>query len=409
MNDLLNRMVSREESLCTHKYATRSNDVQKSKREKPLNNDQYRTEFQRDIHRIIYSQPFRRLRHKTQVFYFPSNDHICTRLEHALHVASCSRTVARALGLNEDLAEAIALGHDLGHPPFGHHGEIMLTEIRDKKYKEINQEPMCPFHHEVNSLRVVDRLAQWDRGEGSGLNLTWGVRDGIVSHNGEDFTKREIIPFSGQKNLTGIKVKLDAGNPYTLEGCVVRLCDKIAYIGRDIEDAIHAGLIKPSQIEPNVMSAFGLSSANFINGEITKILVTDVIDNSKVDENRICLSQKLFDALQGLHKFNTENIYRREELHMYKEDMDDTLEGLFELFYKIMANHAADDGSGKLDISVEFPPQFSVLHVFKKFVKELKYEKHEDKVQIVIDFLSGFTDNYVLKARAELLEPKPVA
>ena len=169
---------NREDELYTHKYAAKSQNSRG--RERSLDQDPVRTEYQRDIHRILYSQPFRRLRHKTQVFYSPSNDHICTRLEHAMHVASSARTVARALKLNEDLAEAIGLGHDVGHAPFGHHGEEILSEIC-KDHGVLSEE----FHHEVNSLRIVDRLAQLDREPEVGLALTYEVRDGIVSHNGD--------------------------------------------------------------------------------------------------------------------------------------------------------------------------------------------------------------------------------
>jgi len=194
-------------------------------RRKPQDEDDFRTDFQRDVHRIIYSQSFRRLRHKTQVFYFPQNDHVSTRMDHVRFVASAARTVARCLELNEDLAEAIGLAHDIGHAPFGHQGEDFLSGI-------IHDHPtlkrlMPEFSHEVYGLRVVDSIAKRDR-EPPGLNLTWEVRDGIVSHCGEDFQTCRLEPASNPKNLEQIRTRDDAGKPATLEGCIVRLMDKIA-------------------------------------------------------------------------------------------------------------------------------------------------------------------------------------
>ncbi len=184
-----------EKELYTNKNAAFS--AKSRGRKKSMDSDPYRNEFQRDIHRIIYSQPFRRLRHKTQVFFLPNNDHICTRIEHSLHVASASRTVARRLGLNEDLAEAIGLGHDIGHAPFGHHGEDVLKQLAKDKGLTVT------FQHEMHGLRVVDSLAELDREPKPGLNLTYEVRDGIVSHCGEDFS-REIVPELNYKELESI-------------------------------------------------------------------------------------------------------------------------------------------------------------------------------------------------------------
>ena len=184
-----------ERELFPSKYAT----IGTRGRRKPQKPDQFRTEFQRDVHRIIYSQSFRRLRHKAQVFYFPQNDHISTRMDHVRFVASAARTVARCLGLNEDLAEAIGLSHDIGHAPFGHQGEKFLCEIIDccPRLKKIIPE----FSHEVYGLRVVDSIAKRDR-ERPGLNLTWEVRDGIVSHCGEDFVSCKLEPAARRSLLS---------------------------------------------------------------------------------------------------------------------------------------------------------------------------------------------------------------
>ncbi|MBN2376222.1 MAG: dNTP triphosphohydrolase [Sedimentisphaerales bacterium] len=243
-----------EKRVYKSKYATIGT---RRPRTRKLPADDYRTDFQRDAHRIIYSQPFRRLRHKTQVFYFPKNDHVSTRLDHVLFVAAASKTVARCLGLNEDLAEAIGLAHDIGHAPYGHQGEKILSGIINNNGCALRK--IIPkFQHEIYGLRVVDLLAKRD-GEKPGLDLTWEVRDGIISHCGEDFKTCKLKPFSGNKNLNKIKDrKKDAKTPATLEGCIVRLVDKIVYAGKDVEDAIASNIIKrkdvPTKIrEPLIM------------------------------------------------------------------------------------------------------------------------------------------------------------
>ena len=215
----------------TSPYAT----IKTKGRGEELQPDKFRTDFQRDTHRIIYSQSFRRLRHKTQVFYFPQNDHVSTRLDHVLLVASAARTVARCLGLNEDLAEAIALAHDIGHAPFGHQGEEILSKIIEKNQKLKKEMPV--FQHEVYGLRVVDKIAKRDR-ENPGLNLTFEVRDGIISHCGEDYKSYKLMPSKNVKILENIHNREEAGLPTTMEGCIVRLVDKVAYFGKDIEDAL---------------------------------------------------------------------------------------------------------------------------------------------------------------------------
>ena len=250
-------------------------------RKNGLETDDNRTEYQRDIHRIIYSQPFRRLRHKTQVFFSPDNDHICTRMEHVVHVASASRTIARHLRFNEDLAEAIGLAHDIGHAPFGHHGEKVLTDL----YKKAGFD--MPFQHEVNGLRVVDKLAELDREPESGLNLTYEVRDGIISHCGEPPHNREIFPDKDYKNLESIKKRKEARYPCTFEGCIVRMVDKIVYAGRDIEDALVAGLIKEDVIPPDIVEILGNN-----NDEIINTLLSDLIKYYNKFPDRIGLSEE---------------------------------------------------------------------------------------------------------------------
>jgi dGTPase len=239
-----------------------------------------RTDFQRDRDRIIHSKAFRRLKHKTQVFLSPEGDHYRTRLTHTLEVSQIARTIARALRFNEDLTEAIALGHDLGHTPFGHTGEAVLNEI-------------CPkgFSHNIQSLRVVEILEK----DGAGLNLTWEVRDGILNH-----TSRDIAA--------------------TVEGRLVSLADRVGYINHDIDDAIRAGIISVEDLPLNCVDVLGDTHSRRINN-----MITDIIDNSA--DGCINMSKPVKDAMNQLREFMFSHVYldpvaKREEKkaqHVVKE------------------------------------------------------------------------------------------
>lgn len=222
-----------------------------------------RTIYQRDRDRIIHCKAFRRLKHKTQVFLAPEGDHYRTRLTHTLEVAQIARSIARALNLNEDLTEAIALGHDLGHTPFGHVGERTLNSL-------------CPmgFAHYKQSIRVVELLEK----DGKGLNLTWEVRDGIVNHR-------------------------TSGNPSTLEGKAVRLSDKIAYINHDIDDGIRAGILKESDIPSEYTYVLGNSTKERLN-----TMISDIVVNS-LGKNDIVMSEPVHKAMTDLRKFMFESLY----------------------------------------------------------------------------------------------------
>jgi dGTPase len=235
-------------------------------RERDEAQDPIRTVFQRDRDRIVHAKAFRRLKHKTQVFLAPEGDHYRVRLTHTLDVSQIARTVARALRLNEDLTEAIALGHDLGHTPFGHLGEQALTPFLGR-----------PFRHSEESLRVVDYLEN----DGQGLNLTWEVRDGIVHH-----------PWSMPP-------------PSTLEAQVVRFADRIAYINHDMDDAIRAGILHPDELPREPLAVLGDTHSRRINK-----LVTDLIDRSE-DQAEIQLSPPVFAALDALRDFMFEQVYMR--------------------------------------------------------------------------------------------------
>jgi dGTPase len=280
--------------------------------------DSIRTPFQRDIHRIIYSQSFRRLRHKTQVFYFPQNDHVSTRLDHVLFVSAASRTVARALGFNEDLTEAIGLAHDIGHAPFGHQGEKFLQKIIDK---HPSLKKILPFfHHEVYGLRVVDRIAKRDR-ESPGLNLTWEVRDGIVSHCGEDYKTCRLTPAINKADdfLDTIRKKDQAGFPATYEGCIVRLVDKVAYAGKDIEDAIATGIITEEQVPQDIRSKLGET-----NGKIIGAFLQNIVSESH-NQSYIGISREYGKLLENMIQFNIDNIYHSLKSEKFGEQAERTI------------------------------------------------------------------------------------
>lgn len=244
-------------------------------RERPEKSHPLRTDFQRDRDRIVHCKSFRRLKHKTQVFLAPFGDHYRTRLTHALEVSQIARTIAKALRLNEDLTEAIALGHDLGHTPFGHAGESILSNLLPGGFT----------HHE-QSIRVVDKLEY----EGKGLNLTYEVRDGIFKHS---------------KGKGDILSKKKADMPATLEGQIVRTSDVIAYVNHDIDDAVRAGVIKDSDIPANLVQIFGKWHAS----RIDKMVEDVVLSSLKIELKSITMSEEVAEAVSDLRQFLYDRVY----------------------------------------------------------------------------------------------------
>ena len=246
-----------------------------------------RTCYQRDIDRIVHSKSFRRLMHKTQVFLQPEGDHYRTRMTHTLEVARIASTITRALGLNEDLAEAIAMGHDLGHTPFGHAGEDALSRCLGK-----------PFRHNEQSLRVVDYLEK----DGLGLNLTYEVRNGILCHTGDPW-------------------------PATLEGMVVRRSDQIAYVNHDIDDAIRAGILTDDDIPASITDVLGHTHSTRVNA-----LVCDAIRTSR-EAGTVTLSPEVDKALKDLRAFMFERVYRNPIAKSQESKAKDMLQRLFDYYY----------------------------------------------------------------------------
>lgn len=292
-----------------------------------------RTCYQRDRDRILHCKAFRRLKQKTQVFLSPEGDHYRTRLTHTLEVGQNARTIARALMLNEDLTEAVALGHDLGHTPFGHAGERALNAV-------------CTdgFSHARQSIRVVEVLEK----DGEGLNLTKEVRDGILNHQ----TARE---------------------PATLEGKIVRLSDKIAYINSDIDDAIRAGIIREEQLPEKYTAVLGHSLRERLNS-----LIHDIIKSSE-GKNDICMSQKVQEAMQGLRKFMFTNVYT----NPLAKGEEEKAVNMIQQLYAYYREHTG-----------ELPDEFLDL-----------IEKGESEERVVCDFIAGMSDRYAIATFKKLMIP----
>ncbi len=289
-----------------------------------------RTVFQRDRDRIIHAKAFRRLEHKTQVFISPEGDHYRTRLTHTIEVAQIGRTLARALRLNEDLTEAIALGHDIGHTPFGHSGEKALNEITT-----------CGFKHYEQSIRVVEKIEN----KGLGLNLTKEVRDGILNHP----TK---------------------GRPSTLEGKVIRLADKIAYINHDIDDAIRANIIKDEDLPRDIVAVLGLTVRDRINN-----IIHDIVEHS-TGINDVVMSDDMFKAMQSLRTYMFKNVYLGSRA---KEETGKAENMVKQLYYYYMEN--TDD----------LPSEFKT---------------DSCRERQVIDYIAGMTDRYSINMYKKLFIPE---
>jgi len=339
-----------------------------------------RGHYFRDITALIHSYPFRRLKHKTQVFFAPKNDHICTRIEHVMHVATISATVCRALDLDTNLAWAISLGHDFGHTPFGHVGEKILDEILAD----------CGgFKHELYSLYVADHLINY----GKGLNLTYAVRDGILNHCGEKF-EQSITPDFTIRDLDAVKALEFV--PCTWEGVVMRMSDKVAYLGRDLEDAVSLKLVSPDELPKRVSKILGRT-----NSEIIDTLVTDLIQTSKVTGS-VGFSDKVFEASIDLKDFNYARIYENPKLATYHAYFKRILNTLFDYLLGILAAYRTD-AAGYLDEGNALAARFG--DYIKKMAAYYNERGTSDK-SIVGDYVAGMTDDFALECVNEIMVPR---
>lgn len=338
-----------------------------------------RTPYERDVGRIIFSQSFRRLKHKTQVFFNPTNDHICSRLEHVLYVYYISSTIGKALNLNTDLIQAIALGHDIGHSPFGHSGERILNACLKEK------EPDRFFEHEAHGIRVVDILES--RAGKPGLNLTFEVRDGIISHCGEIYDEKVLRPDrdKSEDEVSFLIPKAHRGAPATLEGCVVRFADKIAYVGRDIEDAMRTGIIQDISIfDKKATDVLGKNNSQVIN-----TLVEDIIDNS-ISKDEIRMSDLAADALQEFLNTNVKQIYMAPKVRVYEQTVEVMIKGLFDAFYNVGDNPDMASDSKK-----------EAIRQFASFVQT--HPEPECPLAVkVTDYIAGMTDQFATDCFNEL-------
>ncbi|MFL5892380.1 MAG: deoxyguanosinetriphosphate triphosphohydrolase [Solirubrobacterales bacterium] len=302
-------------------------------RREPEPDSPMRTPFQRDRDRIVHSKAFRRLKSKTQVFIAPEGDHYRTRLTHTIETCGIARTVARVLGLNEDLAEAIGLGHDLGHPPFGHIGEEALDAA-------LREHAGRSFRHNRQSLRLVDVLER----DGRGLNLTEPVRDGILNHTGAEL-------------------------PITLEGRIVRLVDRVAYINHDLDDAVRAGILTPDDLPTAEIELLGPTGARRID-----TLVSDIVEESR-KAGDIRQTEEIGEAMRVLRQFMFERVYLGEEARSEHERVHRTVRGLFEHY--VQHPDEVPDGVGGAD-----------------------------DIQRITDYIAGMTDRFCIAAFKRVALPK---
>ena len=373
-----------------------------------------RTEFERDYNRIINCCAYSRLKHKTQVFFATDNDHVCTRIEHVNYVASIAKSIAKYMGLNTELVEAISLGHDLGHSPFGHHGERIIIKIMQEEgfpYK---------FWHEYNSLRFIDDIETLPNQDGlyENLNLTYAVRDGIVSHCGE-VDENSLIPRKDYVNLR--KIQKGQYMPFTYEGCVVKVSDKIAYLGRDLQDAAVYNFFSKEdyatlrQIAENIVKEkVKLKEINTTT--LMHKFIQDLCENS-TPETGLNFSHENYELMRQIKKFNFEKICMNRRLKPFMEYANLVLRSL----YTFLSEYYSDFNTiTKLSRDEQYYrniiPNFSSWlikysnidtqqRVVRKYKNKIIYniENEMEYKQAIIDFISSMTDKFAIKAYEELI------
>ena len=360
------------------------------KREKEIykRENDMRSEFERDYTRILHCNAYRRLKHKTQVFFSPENDHVCTRIEHVMHVESVSYTIAKYFGLNTELTKAIATGHDIGHSPFGHAGERILSEISQKEIGE-------NFWHERNGMEYVDKieLLQDMNQNWQNLNLTYAVRDGIISHCGE-IDENSLRPREEYINLYDYEYP-NQYTPYTWEGCVVKIADKISYLGRDIEDAITLGILDEKLEELYKI----LKQKEVINNTvIINHLIGDLCENSS-PEKGLCFSEGTFKMLKEIKEFNYKYIYKAERLKPSARYFNIIIN---EIYSTIKKNYGKKDKSVNPEVIESFEKWLSNYWNLKRNDKnkndvifDMKNER--DFCKAIIYYISGMTDNFAIE------------
>jgi dGTPase len=340
----------------------------------------YRQAFAVDVDRVLYSLAYTRYIDKTQVFYLIKNDHITHRVLHVQLVSKIARTIGRYLGLNEDLIEAIALGHDIGHTPFGHDGERFLSEL-------CYANGIGYFLHNIQSIQFLEKVER----KGKGWNLCLQTLDGILCHDGE--IHNQALEPEVKKGFENLEKEISRKMvnpettlvPMTLEGCVVRMADTISYIGRDLEDAIRLNLIKRSDLPKESVMHLGDT-----NGTIVYNLVTDIINNS-FDQNYIAFSREVSEALRRQKAFNMEHIYLNPKIKNHWS----TIKSLFTILFERYLEDIENENRASV--------------IFTGFLEDMSnvYTENHTNVEIVRDFIAGMTDQYFLRQCPENIRPKP--
>ena len=391
-----------------------------------------RSPFYRDYTRILHSRAYRRLKHKTQAFYATGNDHICTRIEHVQHVASISYSLAQALGLNTELVQAIALGHDLGHAPFGHHGEIILRKLV-QKYIDKNRH----YWHERNSLYFVDSIETLPDSHGieSNLNLTYAVRDGIICHCGEVKTQA-LRPRAQVMDLHSISAPGEV-EAWTWEGCVMKIADKISYLGRDIEDALTLHVLTDTENQDLMQLLYdGLGESvlemqkelstserlvRITNTLLINTFISDLVAHSSIEAG-LSFSPSVFNLMNDLMEFSILRIYSHRRLQAFAKYAELMLTQLFE---HLAAYCTADGQSAAIiqHLEQDYATYPELCGNFRAYLRKYAYpvegnsrsalngnkpiydlESKEGYYQAIIDFLSGMTDHYAMKTFQELIQ-----
>lgn len=365
MLELLQKNMNRHNELLSE-YACKDDEALRFQDEQ----EDFRTPFFHDIDRILYSYSYMRYADKTQVFPMQESDHITKRMYHVQMVSKIARTIGRALGLNEDLIEAASLGHDLGHVPFGHFGESILNELSLEHNEGY-------FHHNIESVRLLMNLER----SGKGLNLTLQVLDAIMCHNGE-FVLGEYHPVMKTKEDFLKEYEESYQNPdcvkqlrpMTLEGCVVRLSDMIAYLGRDIDDACSLGVFKKESIPESITNVLGSHNKTIVNK-----IVQDVITNS-FGKPYLCLSDEVYEAMKSLKDFNYQHIYSTS----LSEEKQNFIRKAFYAVYESCLNDLKEQNKDA-----------EIYQVFLNY-KVSDYVLHTSLERIALDFIAGMTDDYLL-------------
>lgn len=389
------------ESVAANEKNPKWNKMIERERELSKKSGDIRTEFERDYTRVLYSTAYRRLKHKTQIYFSPVSDHICTRIEHVNYVESISYTIANNLGLNTELTKAISIAHDLGHSPFGHSGEKILNEI-------MQREAGASFWHEKNGLNSVDNmiLLENHNGDKTNLNLTYAVRDGIISHCGE-VNDAVLRPREEAIDLQ-LYTKPNEYMPYTWEGCVVKLADRIAYMGRDLEDSISVKVLDRKQVK-EITQVLNIGR-NMNNSNMISTLIADLCKNSSIEQGLKFSTEKV-ELLDKLNDFYIQNVYNSEKLKSTNRYFKLVLEEIFMTLYNL---YDGENTINKLKEKQSIYPKLIVGFIdwvgiyikgndigINNKLYDLKNKK--DYAKAIIHYISGMTDKYAIDMYNEII------